>query len=113
VITWASPADAQNKEKHTRVTFDIEAAGKAVRLTITHDELEPGSEMERGITRGWPVVLSNLKTLLETKSGHGNKSPLRTRPQIMCGLNSTPGAPHAAFACGSRVVLFKLLVSEL
>jgi len=33
---------------------------------VTHDELEPASEMERGITRGWPVVLSNLKTLLET-----------------------------------------------
>jgi uncharacterized protein YndB with AHSA1/START domain len=66
VITWAFPADAQNQEKHTRVTFEIVSSGKAVRLTVTHDELEPGSEMERGITRGWPVVLSNLKTLLET-----------------------------------------------
>ena len=66
VITWASPADAQNQEKHTRVTFEIESSGKATRLKATHDELEPGSEMERGITRGWPVVLSNLKTLLET-----------------------------------------------
>ena len=66
VITWASPADAQNQEKHTRVTFEIESSGKATRLKVIHDELEPGSEMERGITRGWPVVLSNLKTLLET-----------------------------------------------
>jgi uncharacterized protein YndB with AHSA1/START domain len=66
VITWAFPADAENQEKHTRVTFDIEPVGKAVRLKVTHDELEPGSEMERGITRGWPVVLSNLKSLLET-----------------------------------------------
>jgi uncharacterized protein YndB with AHSA1/START domain len=65
VITWAFPADAQNQEKYTRVTFDIESSGKAVRLKVTHDELEPGSDMERGITRGWPVVLSNLKTLLE------------------------------------------------
>jgi uncharacterized protein YndB with AHSA1/START domain len=66
VVTWASPADAQNQEKHTRVTFEIDSSGKAVRLTVTHDELEPGSEMEKGISRGWPVVLSNLKTLLET-----------------------------------------------
>jgi uncharacterized protein YndB with AHSA1/START domain len=66
VISWAFPADAQSQEKHTRVTFDIEPAGNAVRLKVTHDELEPGSEMEKGITRGWPVVLSNLKTLLET-----------------------------------------------
>jgi len=68
VITWASPADAQNQEKHTRVTFEIESSGKSTRLKVIHDELEPGSEMERGITRGWPVVLSNLKTLVET--GH-------------------------------------------
>jgi len=37
-----------------------------VRLTVTHDELEPGSEMLRGISEGWPRVLSSLKTLLET-----------------------------------------------
>src|SRR5712664_4077400 len=66
VITWAFPADAQNQDKHTCVTFDIEPVGKAVRLKVTHDELESGSDMEKGITRGWPVVLSNPKTLLET-----------------------------------------------
>jgi uncharacterized protein YndB with AHSA1/START domain len=66
VITWAFAADAQAQDKYTRVTFEIEPAGKAVRLKVTHDELESGSEMEKGITRGWPVVLSNLKTLLET-----------------------------------------------
>jgi hypothetical protein len=36
-----------------------------VRLTVTHDRLEPGSEMLKGITQGWPKVLSSLKTLLE------------------------------------------------
>jgi uncharacterized protein YndB with AHSA1/START domain len=66
VITWSAPGDDGIVEKHSRVTFEIDSSGKAVRLTVTHDELEPGSEMERGITRGWPVVLSNLKTLLET-----------------------------------------------
>lgn len=66
VITWSAPGDDKNEERHSRVTFEIDSSGKAVRLTVTHDELEPGSEMERGISRGWPVVLSNLKTLLET-----------------------------------------------
>jgi len=37
-----------------------------VKLTVTHDDLEPDSPMLRGISDGWPVVLSNLKTLLET-----------------------------------------------
>ena len=66
VITWAFPADAANKAKHTRVTFDIEPIEDMVRLTVTHDELEPGSDMERGIMEGWPRVLSSLKSFLET-----------------------------------------------
>jgi hypothetical protein len=36
-----------------------------VRLTVTHDQLEPGSEMLRSIMEGWPKVLSSLKSLLE------------------------------------------------
>ena len=68
VLTWSVPADAANESRHSRVTFDIEPLSDTVRLTITHDQLEPGSEMERSIAEGWPKVLSNLKTLLET--GH-------------------------------------------
>jgi hypothetical protein len=37
-----------------------------VKLTVTHDRLESGSEMQRGITEGWPMVLSSLKSMLET-----------------------------------------------
>jgi uncharacterized protein YndB with AHSA1/START domain len=66
VITWAFPADAANKAKHTRVTFDIEPIDDMVRLTVTHDELESGSDMEKGIEAGWPRVLSSLKSFLET-----------------------------------------------
>ena len=66
VLTWAFPADEQREEKHTRVTFDIEPYHDVVRLTVTHDRLEPGSEMLRGITDGWPKVLSSLKSFLET-----------------------------------------------
>ena len=66
VITWAFPADAANPDKHTRVTFDIKPIGEMVRLTVTHDELEPGSDMEKGIREGWPRVLSSMKSFLET-----------------------------------------------
>ena len=66
VLAWASPADATDPNKVSRVTFDIELFKGAVRLTVTHDELEPDSGMLRGITAGWPVVLSSLKTMLET-----------------------------------------------
>ena len=65
VLTWASPADETREEKHARVTFEIEPLGSVVRLTVTHDRLEPNSEMLKGITAGWPKVLSSLKSLLE------------------------------------------------
>jgi uncharacterized protein YndB with AHSA1/START domain len=66
VLTWANPEDKANRVRHSRVTFEIETVGDIVRLTVTHDELEKGSEMERNISRGWPRVLSSLKSLLET-----------------------------------------------
>jgi len=65
VVTWSSPADAALDEKHSRITFEIEPIGDVVRLTVTHDRLEPGSEMHQAIMKGWPKVLSSLKSLLE------------------------------------------------
>ena len=37
-----------------------------MKLTVTHSELEPNSGMLRGISAGWPLVLSALKSFLET-----------------------------------------------
>lgn len=65
VITWASPSQAD----YSRVSFDIAAYEEMVRLTVTHDELEAGSGMATGIQKGWPIVLSSLKSLLETGQG--------------------------------------------
>jgi len=53
----------------TRVSFDIAAYEEMVRLTVTHDELEAGSGMAISIQQGWPIVLSSLKSLLETGQG--------------------------------------------
>jgi uncharacterized protein YndB with AHSA1/START domain len=67
VVTWARPKDAEDDAKHSRVTFDIESQGDGlVRLTVTHEDLERDPQMLAGISSGWPKVLSNLKTLLET-----------------------------------------------
>ena len=69
VFSWARPADAENEAKHSRVSFDIEPYGeKLVRLTVTHDDVERDPDMLTGISGGWPKVLSNLKTFLETGS---------------------------------------------
>ncbi len=67
VISWAFPQDSERDDAHSRVTFDIEPFKGTTRLTVTHDQLEPGSDMEEGITDGWPKVLSSLKSLLESE----------------------------------------------
>jgi len=64
VLTWGEPTDADNPARHSRVAIDIEPVADMVRMTVTHDELEP--EMARKIAAGWPRVLSSLKSLLET-----------------------------------------------
>lgn len=66
VLTWVGPANAADKTKYSTVAIDIEESGNKVRLTITHTELSV--EVLRGISYGWPLVLSSLKSLLET--GH-------------------------------------------
>jgi len=66
VISWANPSQADDPASHSRVTFSIEEYDEMVRLTVTHDELEAGSGMAKGITEGWPIVLSSLKSFLET-----------------------------------------------
>lgn len=67
VFTWARPQEADDESKHSRVAIDIEPQAEGlVRLTVTHEDLERDPKMLAGISGGWPKVLSNLKTLLET-----------------------------------------------
>jgi uncharacterized protein YndB with AHSA1/START domain len=68
VLSWARPKDADDATRHSRVTFAIEPKGDGlVRLIVTHDGLDP--QMLAGISNGWPTIISNLKTLLETGRG--------------------------------------------
>lgn len=64
VITFDDTPDAP-KEKASVVTFAVEPHEDIVRLTVTHENL-PNTEMLNGISKGWPAVLANLKSLLET-----------------------------------------------
>jgi uncharacterized protein YndB with AHSA1/START domain/DNA-binding transcriptional ArsR family regulator len=60
VLTQASA------EPRSRASFDIEPQGELVKLTVVHDNFEPGSIVAEMVSKGWPLVLSALKTLLET-----------------------------------------------
>ena len=66
VISWVSPENVDDASQHSRVTFDIVPYEGMVKLTVLHDELEAGSGMQMGISKGWPIVLSSMKSYLET-----------------------------------------------
>ncbi len=70
VMTWSAASKDGDPDEESRVTFEIEEAGGGmVKLIVTHDQLQPGSGMEKGIGKGWPLVLSSMKSFLETGQG--------------------------------------------
>ncbi len=57
-------SDDVKSEPTSRVTWEIEPIEDSCRLTVTHDQLREDANNE--LYGGWPMVLSGLKTLLET-----------------------------------------------
>ncbi len=72
-------------ERRSKVTFDLEPLGDLVKLTVVHDGFDEGSLMAELTALGWPSVLSNLKTLLET----GTTLPLDLEPPAAVRLGLT------------------------
>jgi uncharacterized protein YndB with AHSA1/START domain len=59
-------SEAGRKERPTKVVFNLEQYGKLVKLTLTHEDFEEGSVILDGISKGWPAILSSLKSMLES-----------------------------------------------
>jgi uncharacterized protein YndB with AHSA1/START domain/predicted transcriptional regulator len=57
-------SDDVKNEGTSRVTWEIEPVGDSCQLTVTHDQLPEAANSE--LYGGWPMILSGLKTLLET-----------------------------------------------
>ena len=67
VIRWHNEiAPAFKAEGEVLCTMELEQHGTAVKLTITHTMEREGSKLIAGVSKGYPIVLSNLKSLLET-----------------------------------------------
>ena len=68
VHTWHAMYDADvAAEDESRVTWEIEAQdGGITKLTVVHDRLEGAPKTAESVAGGWMLVLSGLKTLLET-----------------------------------------------
>ena len=59
-------SEAARKERPSKVVFNLERHGKLVKLTLTHQDFAEGSKLLDGISRGWPAILSSLKSMLES-----------------------------------------------
>ncbi len=61
IALWGEDVKAEGT---SRVTWEIEPIGDSCRLTVTHDQLREGANEQ--LYGGWPMILSGLKTWLET-----------------------------------------------
>jgi uncharacterized protein YndB with AHSA1/START domain/DNA-binding transcriptional ArsR family regulator len=77
-------------EPRSKATFEIEPLGDVVKLTVIHDGFGPESLMAGMVSRGWPRVLSGLKTLLET--GEPLPSDTEPSPPARLGLTTSDAA---------------------
>jgi uncharacterized protein YndB with AHSA1/START domain len=76
VIKWRHELSPELKaEGFTRCTFEIAKERSATRLTITHESPRNNSKTIAAVAGGWPMILSGLKTLLETGSPLGLRLP--------------------------------------
>jgi uncharacterized protein YndB with AHSA1/START domain len=67
VLKWRNEFKPELKaEGYALCTMELEPAGSAVKLTITHSIDRKGSKFIEAVSGGWPRILSNLKSLLET-----------------------------------------------
>jgi uncharacterized protein YndB with AHSA1/START domain len=60
---WVEP---DKRPPLSRVTYEIEPRGDTCKLTVTHDDLQADAELLASMTEGWNMILSGLKSLLET-----------------------------------------------
>ena len=69
VLRWRNEFKPELKaEGYTLCTIELEPKGSAVKLTVTHTMDREGSRFIQAVGNGWPQILSNLKSLLETGS---------------------------------------------
>lgn len=66
VMTWVDPDDVKDASV---VTLELQPIDDLVRLTVIHGNFKDGSAMQSRISQGWPLVLSSLKSFIETGSG--------------------------------------------
>jgi uncharacterized protein YndB with AHSA1/START domain len=66
-VTWLHLSDAEmTAEGESTATFELESLGETTRLTVTHSIGVQPSKLIEAVSTGWPMILSSLKSLVET-----------------------------------------------
>ena len=67
VLSWRNQFMPELREEgHSRLTYELEAVGEEVKLTLTHEMERPRSKLIDAVSNGWPGILASVKSLLET-----------------------------------------------
>lgn len=67
VLSWRAEFKPEwHAEGYSRVAFELEPQGEAVKLTVVHEIDKPDSKLVNTLSNDWPQLLCSLKSLLET-----------------------------------------------
>jgi uncharacterized protein YndB with AHSA1/START domain len=67
VLSWRNEFKPEVREEgFSRCTFELAPTGEVVKLTVVHEIDREGSKLIEAVSMGWPMLLSSLKTMLET-----------------------------------------------
>ena len=64
----------EHEDFESRATYALESAGPCTKLSLVHDQWREGNPAYEGTAEGWPLMLSSIKTLVET----GEALPMTT-----------------------------------
>lgn len=80
VLNWRNEFRPELKaEGYSTCTYELEPAGDAVKLTVTHVIDREGSQVIEAVSGGWPRILSNLKSFLETGAAIMERAEVPTK----------------------------------
>jgi len=67
ILTWRNEFIPEMRaDGYSQCTFELEPVGDSVKLSVTQTIDKPDSKLIKGVSNGWPAILSSLKSLLET-----------------------------------------------
>jgi len=67
VLSWRNEFQPDLRaEGFSRMTYELGKVGESIKLTVLHEMDKPGSKFIEAVSNGWPLILSSLKSLLET-----------------------------------------------